>query len=89
MLLEETLALLAVRRGGIYVDGTFGRGGHSSAILSGLGSAGCLLAIDRDPLFMTCAEQVASEMNAWAESFLGRRIIGDLRKQLGPSAPHE
>lgn len=41
--------LLAVHPDGIYMDGTFGRGGHSEAILARLGSAGRLIAIDRDP----------------------------------------
>ncbi len=40
------------------------------------------LAIHHDPLFMAVAEQVATEMNAWAEGFLGRRIIRDWAEQL-------
>ncbi|MFM1989151.1 MAG: Ribosomal small subunit methyltransferase [Pseudomonadota bacterium] len=40
---------LAIRSDGVYVDGTFGRGGHSARILAKLGAAGRLLAIDRDP----------------------------------------
>jgi malate synthase len=41
------------------------------------------LAIHRDPVFLAAAEAVAIEMNAWSESFLGRRIIADWRAQLG------
>ena len=48
VLLDEALAALAVRGDGCYVDGTFGRGGHSGAILGRLGPAGHLLAIDQD-----------------------------------------
>jgi malate synthase len=40
------------------------------------------LAIDRDPAFMKVADDVAGEMNRWAEDFLGRRIIDDWRRQL-------
>ncbi|MFW2372280.1 MAG: 16S rRNA (cytosine(1402)-N(4))-methyltransferase RsmH [Gammaproteobacteria bacterium] len=49
VLLDETLAALAVKPQGIYVDGTYGRGGHSAAILAQLGEHGHLLAIDQDP----------------------------------------
>lgn len=50
VLLDETLAALALRPDGVYVDATFGRGGHSRAILTRLGTAGRLFALDRDPL---------------------------------------
>ena len=40
------------------------------------------LSIHADPVFMEVAEQVAQEMNAWAEGFFGRQIIGDWRRQL-------
>lgn len=49
VLLEETVSALAVHPGGVYVDATFGRGGHSKAILERLDEAGRLLALDRDP----------------------------------------
>ncbi|HNQ76585.1 MAG TPA: 16S rRNA (cytosine(1402)-N(4))-methyltransferase RsmH, partial [Pseudothauera hydrothermalis] len=49
VLLQEALDALAVRPDGVYVDGTFGRGGHSRAILARLGAAGRLIAFDRDP----------------------------------------
>lgn len=41
------------------------------------------LAIARDPLFLQVAEQVAGEMNTWAQGFLGRAIIADWQQQLG------
>lgn len=40
---------LAIKSGGIYIDGTFGRGGHSRLILSKLGEGGKLIAFDKDP----------------------------------------
>ncbi|MGB5474453.1 MAG: 16S rRNA (cytosine(1402)-N(4))-methyltransferase RsmH [Gammaproteobacteria bacterium] len=49
VLLEEVLDGLAIRADGVYVDGTFGRGGHAAAILERLGAAGRLLAMDKDP----------------------------------------
>jgi len=48
VLLEQALAALSIRPDGCYVDGTFGRGGHSGAILQRLGPQGRLIAIDRD-----------------------------------------
>ncbi|HFC53003.1 MAG TPA: 16S rRNA (cytosine(1402)-N(4))-methyltransferase RsmH [Gammaproteobacteria bacterium] len=49
VLLEEAMDALAIREEGIYIDGTFGRGGHSGAILRRLGPRGRLLALDKDP----------------------------------------
>ena len=49
VLLEESLDALAIKPGGLYLDGTFGRGGHSRAILRCLGPDGRLFGIDRDP----------------------------------------
>ncbi|HUQ25420.1 MAG TPA: 16S rRNA (cytosine(1402)-N(4))-methyltransferase RsmH [Burkholderiales bacterium] len=46
---HEAVAALALKASGLYVDGTFGRGGHSRAILAQLGPQGRLIALDRDP----------------------------------------
>jgi 16S rRNA (cytosine1402-N4)-methyltransferase len=48
VLLKETVAALNVRPEGVYVDATFGRGGHSREILARLGTGGRLIALDRD-----------------------------------------
>ena len=49
VLLAEAVGALNVRQEGVYVDATFGRGGHSRAILAQLGPQGRLIALDRDP----------------------------------------
>ncbi|MDO9372722.1 MAG: 16S rRNA (cytosine(1402)-N(4))-methyltransferase RsmH [Gammaproteobacteria bacterium] len=49
VLLEEALAGLAIKPDGLYVDGTFGRGGHAAGLLQRLGRDGRLLALDKDP----------------------------------------
>ena len=49
VLLAEALAALEVRVGGRYLDATFGRGGHTAAILERVGKEGRVVAIDRDP----------------------------------------
>ena len=59
VLAAEVLEALAIRPDGTYVDGTFGRGGHSRAILAKLGAQGRLLAIDRDPEAIAAARSIA------------------------------
>jgi 16S rRNA (cytosine1402-N4)-methyltransferase len=56
VLLHEAIAALAINPDGIYVDGTFGRGGHSAAILERLSSSGRLLAMDKDPQAVEVAQ---------------------------------
>ena len=58
VLLQEAVEALAVKPSGIYVDGTFGRGGHSRAILERLGPDGRLLALDRDPQAVAAARAI-------------------------------
>ncbi len=60
VMLEEVLAGLNLRANGLYMDGTFGRGGHSRAILECLGEDGRLIAIDKDPQAVAMAEQTAA-----------------------------
>jgi len=61
VLLDESLAALSIQPAGIYVDGTFGRGGHSGAILQQLGPEGRLLAVDKDPEAIVSAQQFAAD----------------------------
>jgi 16S rRNA (cytosine1402-N4)-methyltransferase len=49
VLIKEVLTGLSIQPDGVYVDGTFGRGGHAGAILAMLGPEGKLLAMDKDP----------------------------------------
>ncbi|WP_036494705.1 16S rRNA (cytosine(1402)-N(4))-methyltransferase RsmH [Neisseria weaveri] len=61
VLLHETVDSLAVKNDGIYVDGTFGRGGHSRLLLSKLGKNGRLVVFDKDPQAIAVAESLAAE----------------------------
>jgi len=57
VLLDEAVELMAIKPDGIYVDGTFGRGGHSERILNLLNESGRLYAIDRDPEAIAVAKE--------------------------------
>ena len=61
VLLDEAVAALAVRSTGCYVDGTFGRGGHSRLILQQLGGGGRLLGFDKDPMAIAEGQALAAE----------------------------
>ena len=61
VLLDEAVNGLAIKKDGIYVDGTFGRGGHSRHILKQLGENGRLIAIDRDPRAIAVGEALMKE----------------------------
>ncbi len=57
VLLPEVLAALNIRGSGVYLDATFGRGGHAEAILENLVADGRLVCIDRDPVAVTEARR--------------------------------
>ena len=59
VLLHEAVEALQIKLGGIYVDGTFGRGGHSRLILQRLGQQGRLIALDKDPAAVAAGQQIS------------------------------
>ena len=61
VLLNEAVKALITKPSGNYIDGTFGRGGHSKAILKKLSAEGSLLAVDRDPEAIICASKIAEK----------------------------
>ncbi len=98
VMLQEAVDALAIKPDGIYVDGTFGRGGHSRLILSRLGPNGRLLAIDRDPLAIAEAqtiddprfEMIPGAFSGLADYLRERGVAGQvdgLLLDLGVSSP--
>ncbi|QKT03053.1 16S rRNA (cytosine(1402)-N(4))-methyltransferase RsmH [Ectothiorhodospiraceae bacterium 2226] len=74
VLLEEVLEALSVHAQGIYIDGTYGRGGHAREVLRRLGPDGRLLAVDKDPAAVAAARaewdgdaRVAVEQGSFAD----------------------
>ena len=61
VLLTEAVDALFTRPDGLYVDGTFGRGGHAACLLEKLNEQGRLLVMDRDPQAIAVAEQMMGE----------------------------
>ncbi len=61
VLLGEAVDAVALRPDGVFVDGTFGRGGHSRALLARLSPAGRLIAFDKDPEAIAVGEALAEE----------------------------
>ena len=97
VLLDEAVDALVTRVDGTYIDGTFGRGGHSRLILTKLGEAGRLIAFDKDPLAIATAAQIqdsrfsivhesfASLADAAAERGVGK--VSGVLLDLGVSSP--
>ena len=71
VLLEEALALLAPSRGGVFVDGTLGGGGHAEAVLRQLPETGRLIGIDRDREALTAAQKRLASYGARFEAVHG------------------
>lgn len=83
VLLDEVLRFLAVRPDGLYVDATFGRGGHSRAILERLGPAGRLLALDRDPEAVAEGLRLAAEDSRFTIEQERFSRLGDVLERRG------
>ena len=72
VLLKEAVAALDIKEDGVYIDATFGRGGHSAEIIKQLSPKGRLLVIDKDPLAIAHAKGVYKDDNrvlVWQGSF--------------------
>lgn len=100
VLLGPVLKGLRINKDGVYVDATFGRGGHSAAILSALGESGRVIAIDRDPDAIAAApkaltddprfEMIRGECAQLEQYMDKRRLTGSvdgLLLDLGVSSP--
>ncbi len=72
VLLEEAIAALAIKADRVYVDATFGRGGHSRRILESLGQGGRLIALDRDAAAITAAQQIRDPRFQALQASFGR-----------------
>ncbi|MDY0011815.1 MAG: 16S rRNA (cytosine(1402)-N(4))-methyltransferase RsmH [Rhodocyclaceae bacterium] len=97
VLLAEAVDALAIKPEGVYVDGTFGRGGHSQAILARLGAGGRLVAFDRDPAAIVAGAALAdgrltlchapfSELGEALDG-LGLAAVDGILLDLGVSSP--
>ena len=94
VLLTEAIEALAIHPDGTYVDGTFGRGGHSRAILERLGPQGRLIALDRDPEAERSAQEIRDPRFSFARipfsalpDVLGERKVQGMLFDLGVSSP--
>ncbi len=97
VLLAEAVDALAIRADGIYVDGTFGRGGHSRAVLERLGPHGRLIAFDRDPMAIAAGRAIEdarltlvhSAFSALDEALSGLQVerVDGVLLDLGVSSP--
>ena len=77
VLLDEAVTALVSQPEGVYVDGTFGRGGHARAILARLAPAGRLFAFDKDPQAVAAARSLADARLAVVHA-----SFADMREQL-------
>ncbi len=79
VLLEEAVDALITDPDGFYVDGTFGRGGHSRLILERLSAKGRLLVVDKDPQAIVAAQELAAKDQRVS---VGRGSFADLQRYM-------
>ena len=79
VLLEEAVDALITDPDGFYVDGTFGRGGHSRLILERLSAKGRLLVVDKDPQAIVAAQEFAAKDQRVS---VGRGSFADLQRYM-------
>lgn len=100
VLLEEAIASLNIRGDGVYLDGTFGRGGHSRAILARLIEQGRLLALDKDPQAVAAGREMQgndprfsidqgnfADMDQWVRGWGVSGALDGILLDLGVSSP--
>ncbi|MBW9256150.1 MAG: 16S rRNA (cytosine(1402)-N(4))-methyltransferase RsmH [Candidatus Thiodiazotropha sp. (ex. Lucinisca nassula)] len=83
VLLQASVEALKVEPMGIYIDATFGRGGHSRLILEGLGEGGRLIGIDRDPQAVAHAEQSFAQDNRFRMVQENFAMLAEVAEQQG------
>ncbi len=86
VLLDEAVNALAIEADGFYVDGTFGRGGHSQLILEQLGEHGQLLGIDKDPEAINHGQKIQTQdarLTMYQGSFATIKTLAEERGFLG------
>ncbi|WNO09610.1 16S rRNA (cytosine(1402)-N(4))-methyltransferase RsmH [Teredinibacter sp. KSP-S5-2] len=96
VLLQESIDALITDTDGVYVDGTFGRGGHSKAILQRLSRKGRLIAFDKDPEAIKVGQQLEQQDSRFSivhcsfadmKSAVEARTLSGLLLDLGVSSP--
>ena len=81
VLLDEAVESLAIKVDGVYMDATFGRGGHSRRILSALNENGRLVAVDRDPYAIAAGATIADSRFLLVHRAFGE--IGEAAREAG------
>ncbi|MBU0620272.1 MAG: 16S rRNA (cytosine(1402)-N(4))-methyltransferase RsmH [Gammaproteobacteria bacterium] len=81
VLLNEAVEALEIKPDGIYVDGTFGRGGHSRLILRKLGERGGLIALDKDPAAIAAGKTIVDARFRMVHR--GFAQLGEVLQELG------